>query len=155
MSPDELASLVSLWQPRIRAFFSRRCAGPDDVDDLVQDAIASVIRSSSSFAHRSTLSTWIYAVCRNVLFNYNYYRARDWRLVQKLSTEPPAADPQLPAALRDAIGMLPRDAKRLYALYYVDGLSVREVAARLRRPEGTIKYQLHELRQRVRRLLDS
>ncbi len=154
MSSDELASLVSTWQPRIRAFFARRCREQDDVDDLVQEATASIIRCFSTFAHRSTLSTWVYAVCRNVFSNYIYYRDRDKRLVQRLSMDPPGGDPSLPTALLDAIGRLPRDGKKLYALYYVEGLSIREIATRLGRPEGTVKYLLHGLRLHVKRLLD-
>jgi RNA polymerase sigma factor (sigma-70 family) len=89
-----------------------------------------------------------------VLANYFYYRDRDYRLVQRLSLDPPAVDPQLPMALRDAIGQLPKDGKKLYVLFYVEGLSIREIATRLERPEGTVKYLLHRLRQQVRRLLD-
>ena len=154
MSSDELVSLISIWQPRIRGFFARRCRDHDDVDDLVQEAIASIIRCYHTFSHRSTLSTWVYAVCRNVLSNHIYYRDRDYRLVQRLSLDPPAVDPHLPVALRDVIGQLPKDAKRLYVLYYVEGLSIREIATRLQRPEGTVKYLLHGLRLQFRRLLD-
>ena len=154
MSSDELVSLVSIWQPRIRAFFARRCREHDDVDDLSQEALASIVRCYHTFSNRSSLSTWVYAVCRNVLSNHNYYRDRDYRLVQRLSLDPPAVDPALPVALRDVIGQLPNDAKRLYVLYYVEGLSVREIATRLQRPEGTVKYLLHGLRLQFRRLLD-
>lgn len=155
MSSDELFLLVVTWQPRIRAFFARRCRDHDDVDDLVQEAIASILRCYHTFSHRSAASTWIYAVCRNVLSNYYYYRDRDYRLVQRLRTNPPAVDPQLPVALRDAIGHLPRDEKRLYILYYIEGRSIHEIADKLERPEGTVKYLLHVLRQEVRRLLDA
>ncbi len=154
MSSDELDSLVSAWQSRIRVFFARRCREHADVDDLVQEAIASIIRCYHTFAHRSTLSTWVYAVCRNVLSNHDYYRQRDCRLVQRLSLEPPSAEPELPMALQDALGQLSKDGRRLYVLYYVEGLSIREIAARLHRPEGTVKYLLYRLRLDVRRLLD-
>jgi RNA polymerase sigma-70 factor (ECF subfamily) len=154
MSSDELVSLVSIWQPRIRAFFTRRCRDHDDVDDLVQEANASIIRCYHTFSQRSTISTWVYAVCRNVLSNYYYYRDRDHRLVHRLSLDPPDMESPLPVALREAIGQLPGDGKRLYALYYVEGLSIRQIATRLGRPEGTVKYLLHILRMQVRRLLD-
>ena len=154
MSSEGLDSLVLSWQPRIRGFFARRCRDHDDVDDLTQEAIAAIIRCYHTFSHRSTVSTWIYAVCRNVLSNYFYYRDRDCRLVERLRPSPPAVEAHLPLALRDAVGQLSRDGQRLYILYYVEGLSIREIAARLERPEGTVKYLLHGLRLQVRRLLD-
>jgi DNA-directed RNA polymerase specialized sigma24 family protein len=88
-----------------------------------------------------------------VFSNYVYYRDRDCRLARRLSLDPSPVDPHLPLALRDAIGRLPRDARRLYVLFYVEGLSVREIASRLERPEGTVKYLLHGLRLQIRQLL--
>ncbi len=155
MTSDEWVSFVSVWQPRIRAFFARRCRDRDDVDDLVQEAIASIVRCHHTFSHRSTLSTWVYAVCRNTLSNYLYYRDRDYRLVRRLGADPPPAESPLPMAVRDAIGQLPKDGERLYLLYYVQGLSVRQISTVLDRPEGTVKYLLHGLRQRIRELLEA
>jgi RNA polymerase sigma-70 factor (ECF subfamily) len=155
MISDELISLVSSWQSRIRAFFRRRCHNPSDVDDLAQEAVASIIRCYPAFAHRSAVSTWVYAVCRNVFSNYLYYRGRESRLHQRLSRVPPAADPPSSLELREALARLPGDERTLYALHYVEGRSIRAIAATLGRPEGTVKYLLHVLRRHVRQLLDA
>ena len=155
MNGDELPSLVATLQPRIRAFFARRCRDHDDVDDLVQEANASIVRCYHTFAQRSTITTWVYAVCRNVLSNYYYYRERDERLVQKLRLDPPRCDPQPPSALQEVLARLSKDQGRLYDLYYVRGLGVRQVAVTLGRPEGTVKYLLHDLRLHVKRLLEA
>jgi DNA-binding NarL/FixJ family response regulator len=53
------------------------------------------------------------------------------------------------------VGQLPSDGRRLYVLYYVDGLSVRQIATELERPEGTVRYLLHGLRQQIKRILDA
>ena len=113
MSSDELSSLISIWQPRIRAFFARRCRECDEVDDLVQEAITSIIRCYHTFSYRSTISTWIYAVCGNVLSNYHYYRDRDHRLVQRLCLDPPAVEAPLPLAVQEVIGQLQTDQQKL------------------------------------------
>jgi RNA polymerase sigma factor (sigma-70 family) len=155
MSSDDLASLVMQWQPRIRAFFARRCGAQDDVNDLVQETIASIIKCYPGFAHRSSVGTWIYAVCRNVFSNYLYYRGRDRRLIGRLIQEAPTAETQEPVALRAAIGRLSAESRRLYGLYYVDGLAIRQIATILCRPEGTVKYLLHELRRQVKNLLST
>jgi RNA polymerase sigma factor (sigma-70 family) len=155
MSSDELTSIVSIWQPRIRVYFARRCRKCDDVDDLVQEAITSIIRCYHTFSHRSKITTWIYGVCRNVLSNYYYYRDRDSRLIQRLSHDPPTFETSLPSPVAEVIRQLQADQQKLYSLYYVEGRSVREIAVKLKRPEGTVKYQLHMLRLGVRRLIDS
>jgi RNA polymerase sigma-70 factor, ECF subfamily len=155
MTPDEAATLARDWQPRVRAFFTRRCRCREDVEDLSQEALAAVVRCYAAFAHRSSLSTWIYAVCRNVYSNFVYYRSRDARLLQRLGEPPRAEDPSLAGALAASLGRLGREERTLYTLFYVQGLSVREVARVLGRPEGTVKYLLFRLRTRVRELVES
>lgn len=150
-----LLSLIQPLQPRIRAFFARRCRNPSDVDDLVQEAVAAIIRCYPAFAHRSAVSTWVYAICRNVFSNYLYYRGRDARLLQRLGRDPPTAEPRSTLEVRDAMARLPRSEQKLYLLRYVEGRGIGEIAVALGRPEGTVKYLLHELRRHVRQLLDA
>jgi hypothetical protein len=59
----------------------------------------------------------------------------------------------LPSVLRldieQALLRLPRDHARTIALFYMAGLPIREIARRLARPEGTVKFWLHQGRQQL------
>jgi RNA polymerase sigma-70 factor (ECF subfamily) len=154
MSSEALATLVAEYQPRVRAFFARRCGNSDDVDDLVQETFASIARTYQSYASRSTLSTWVYAVCRNVHSNFTYYRNRDQCLIRRIENNFSESPPEPPIDIQPAIGKLSRESKRLFMLHYVQGRCIREIASALGRPEGTVKYLLHRLRQQVKDSLD-
>ena len=43
----------------------------------------------------------------------------------------------------------PRE-RKLYSLKYVELRSIKEIAAKLSQPEGTVKYHLYKLREHLR-----
>lgn len=57
------------------------------------------------------------------------------------------------AELRQTVGRLPEKVQRIIRLHYFDGFSVAEIADRLRISVGTVKWQLHDGRKRIRKEL--
>lgn len=154
----------------VRAYFSRRCARLEDAEDLAQEALCAIIAGAPRFRGESQASTWVYAICRNVwtgwLSRMAAERAKAAALGRELrlcdtnlagcatrAGDGPGPDPDLGVDLAAALASLRASERRLYGLYYVEGRSVREIAELLERPEGTVKYLLHGLRERLRLLL--
>ena len=52
-----------------------------------------------------------------------------------------------------SIEMLPEKVRKIIHMHYFDGLSVAEIADRMRISEGTVKWQLHDGRKRIRKEL--
>jgi len=65
-----------------------------------------------------------------------------------------AADAEARRAIRDAVRALPEKYAGVVALHYLEGLGVREIAARLDLPEGTVKIRLHRARNLLRERLE-
>lgn len=59
----------------------------------------------------------------------------------------------LPPDLREAIAELPPGQRAVLALFYLEGLSVAEVATALMIPPGTVKTRLMHARNRLRALM--
>jgi RNA polymerase sigma-70 factor (ECF subfamily) len=72
-------------------------------------------------------------------------------------TTGPAAEPvTYPAQdvdVRDLINSLPTQLREPFLLHYYGGFRIREAAALLRKPEGTIKADLHAARARLKAAL--
>ena len=81
-------------------------------------------------------------------------KALHLRLVVEHETEATeiAAEPR--TDLAGLVSTLPRRQRESLALYYVEGLSVLEVAAALGISEGAVKFHLHQGRERLRPLID-
>ena len=159
MQPDRLREALEQNEARVRAYFRRRCRNPQDVEDLVQECLLAVLSSHHRFAARSSVQTWIYAICRNVYRHHVYYAVRDAAIARKLEEHALAGrrhaeGPDDPRSGMIALleALTPRE-RALYRLYYVEARPVLQIARILGRPAGTVKYLLYRLRGHVRALV--
>jgi RNA polymerase sigma-70 factor, ECF subfamily len=155
-------SAVSRSTLRIRRYFESRSSDPEEIADLSQETIASLLESSERYREACSFATWVYAVCRNVYSKHIYYAVRRRELdrilrdefVDQAVSRDEKPDPIEVAvrmdALESATERLDTYDKRLYQLYYLERLSVAKVSNLLNRSEGTVKWQLYRLRRRLR-----
>jgi len=110
-----------------------------DAEDAVQRALLKAFEARESYAPRWALSTWLYRVLTNVCID----ELRRRRRVPPESLAPGRAGAQVERAdLARALATVPREARVLLALHYVNGLSYRELAAIRGISVNTVKSQL-------------
>ena len=110
-----------------------------DAEDAVQRALLKAFEARESYAPRWALSTWLYRVLTNVCIDELRRRRRG--LPEPLA--PGRAGTQVERAdLARALASVPREARVLLALHYVNGLSYRELAAIRGISVNTVKSQL-------------
>lgn len=98
---------------------------------------------------------WIRRVAINKLRDENRRQGRKNRAVERLQVEVRSdgiewSDGTDAGAL---LAQLPRQQRLAMALFYVEGLSVAEVAASLKLSDGAVRFHLHQGRTRLRGLL--
>ena len=99
---------------------------------------------------------WVRHVALNLARDSRRRRKRGVALHLRLVVEHEnATTPPEPAAdLGAMFADLPRRQRESLALYYIEGLSVLEVAAALGISEGAVKFHLHQGRERLRPLVE-
>src|SRR5262245_22727222 len=127
-----------------------------DAEDLAHDTMVSALASIGRFRAESRLSTWLTAIL------INRHRAVRRRAGNR-PPDAPAADHAEPgaalvaaeerAALARALDRLTDDERTLIALSAYQGLDSSEIGAALGRPAGTVRYRLHEAREKLRAML--
>ena len=153
MTPQQI---VAEFEPAVRRWFAARVVSHEDAEDLCHDALIAAINARGRFDGRASFRTWIYAICRNTLSNYRRrLRLREHLTLDENRTTAPERpdDETLRIATRIVLASAPARLRELYNLRFRRELSVAEIATRIGRSEGTIKYQLHELRRYVARRL--
>jgi RNA polymerase sigma-70 factor (ECF subfamily) len=134
-------------------------APPADLDDLTQEVFVVVHRRLAEFEGRSSLSSWLYAICRRV---WQDQRRRAYRRHEQTTASPPdGVAPFTPgdvAAHDEEVGRLARildrldaDKRAVFVLYEIEQLGMKEVAAALGCPLQTAYTRLHAARDFVRR----
>lgn len=103
---------------------------------------------------------WVRRVAINRLRDEHRRQGRKQMAMQRLAAQPDEltdatvdAEPTADAHIMTTLADLPRQQRLAVALFYVDGLSVAEVAGAMRLSEGAVKFHLHQGRERLRTVL--
>ncbi len=149
--------LYRLYQPRLERFLTNLLRRPELVEEVLDDTMAVVWRTSASFRGASKLSTWIFAIAyRHAL------KARSrWPLpvedpgFDTIVDSGPGPDEQLHhQCLREmliaAMGKLSADHRMVVDLTYFHGLGYREIAKVMNCPVDTVKTRMFHARRRLK-----
>lgn len=132
-------------------------------EDILQEVFLRVNRYADSFDQAQPFEPWVYRITVNLSYSWTN-KAKRWVTIFQDALEqlraPSRRDPARVAESREECAILRRaidglpDAHRLVIiLYYLEGLSVSEVAYAVGVPEGTIKSRLYYAREKLRKAI--
>jgi RNA polymerase sigma-70 factor, ECF subfamily len=158
MDERAFARLAEDYAGRLYAVAYRMLGNRADAEDAVQRALLKCFAARTSYSPQWAVSTWLYRALTNVCIDeLRRRRVRGHEIEDGLETEAPAhakrrgvaaatATPPTPVAQRidltRALETVPREARMLLALHYVDGLGYRELAKIRGISVNTVKSQL-------------
>jgi len=131
------------------------CGDREVAADAVQDAFTRAYVRWRRVSRYDDPAGWVRHVALNRLRDHFRRAERGRRAVDRLSNqadlvvvapEPPTED----TGLLDAVDALPRQQRIATALFYVEQLSVQEVADAMKLSTGAVKYHLHAARAALR-----
>lgn len=152
MDEGTFTRLAEQYAGRLYAVAYRMLGNRADAEDAVQRALMKSFAARASYSPRWAVSTWLYRVLSNVCID----ELRRRRPPPEPAPEPGSLRP--PAVermdLTRALDTVPREARLLLALHYVDGLSYRELAQVRGISVNTVKSQLARGKAILKRALD-
>lgn len=148
---EAFRKLFDTFFPRLYRFALARLAGNHDAaNEVVQQTFCKAIERLDSYRGEAALYTWFCQVCRNTVIDYCRAANREARTVVLLEDQPhvreileafavPATEqPEVVAWQRDirrlvqaTMDALPEHYGEILEWKYVDGMSVKEIAAKL------------------------
>lgn len=151
------AKLFERHYTSIARFFANKI-GPD-CDDLIQTTFLGCLEAIDRFRGDSSFRTFLFAIARNTLHKHLRDRTRDRGRYDPSTMTLGELGPS-PVTMLDvrreqhlllaALRQLPVDWQLMLELHYWERLTVREIAAVLDKPEGTVKTQMYRARQRLK-----
>jgi RNA polymerase sigma-70 factor (ECF subfamily) len=149
--PRAFKSLFLTFGPKVRSMLMRQGADRETADEIVQDTMLAVWHKSHLFEdHKGSLSTWIYAIARNLRID----RIRKQILWRHMCADLEAmrhAEPgydesharqQERIGVDQALAVLPQKQFQIIQLSFMEGLTQSEIAKRLDLPLGTVKSRM-------------
>ena len=144
------------YGPMVRSL-AAACGDREAADDAVQEAFTRAYTRWRRISRYDSPSGWIRHVALNRLRDHFRREARAGQVRTRLEAETQTrVAPPEPADhdLTDAITRLPAQQRIAVALFYVEQLSVREIATSMKLSEGAVKYHLHAGRAALRKWLE-
>lgn len=148
--------------PRLCRFCGSRISDPDAVEDIVQETLLKAMRNLHTYRGEALLFSWLAQICRNEISNWYAKTGRktevlvsmDDDLAVRATLESAGLDIQetmmanvgLAEMVHLALDYLPENYGRVLELKYLEGLSVKEIAARL----GTGRLSTQSMLARAR-----
>ena len=138
---------------------------PDTAADLLQDVFLRLHRFAERVDPTRPLEPWLYRVTTNLA--YTWVKRRRWLrplddVADWLSAKEKKPSVHYLVELDDewqqvnrAIGTLPLPQRIVVVLYYVNDLSILEIADILEIPQGTVKSRLHYGRKALKKIIGS
>lgn len=146
------AEEVQPHEPSLRSYLRNVFPSLPDIDDLVQESYARLIRARKA-GHVSYAKAFLFTTARNAALDF--FRRRkvvsidgvaDLAALSVVEDRPDAADAvnrqQELALLAEAVGALPSRCRQVLTLRLLYGMPHREIATELRISEHTVKAQL-------------
>lgn len=137
--------------------FATKLAGPDDADDLTQEALARALRYSGSFVAGTDMKAWLCRIAQNCAYR-RWHRQKD--TVQDVeglcaAKQSVAASQEWSLEAKDtltALDSLPDDTRGALVMTAIGGLSYQEAAQAAHCPIGTLKSRINRAREQLSEL---
>jgi RNA polymerase sigma factor (sigma-70 family) len=157
-----LSRLVARWQPRLLRHAWRLLGDAERAKDMAQEAWMEILRGLARLDDVAAFPAWAYRITTRRC-QREFGRAgrepfeADDEAVETGGPAPESTSGEFAAELSRvmaAIGTLPPAQRAALALFYLDELSVAEIAIATDVPPGTVKTRLMHARRKVRELLE-
>jgi len=157
-----LEELISYWQPRIYTYILMMVGEEEAAWDVSQEAWMGAISGLGKLRRIENFAGWIYRVAHNKAVSHlrkkKQLKEREEKLPEVVEGESDEAVELAFAAedaglVRECLRKLALAQKEVLTLFYLDALSLDEIARILNVAKGTVQSRLHYGRKRMKELL--
>lgn len=144
----QYGELMHRYEKKLLFYAQKLVNNPDKAADVVQESFIKAYININQFNPRYPFANWIYRIVHNEAINYikKYQREisledNDWislTLRAKTDLEAEMADKEIRQSVRRSLDKLPLKYRSPLILFYLEGMSYREIAQILNIPQATV-----------------
>jgi len=146
----------------VRAYVYASTRGHRDTEDVIQEVWQVVCRKIGEYDETRSFRAWVMGITRLQVLKWRQAQARSRLLfdpeVLELLADTAAEECEeldhRSQFLRDCLGLLPLDSRRLLHMKYADGLTVAAIAERVKKSVGALDMAFVRLRRALRACIE-
>jgi len=142
--------LFNACYPRLAGWVRRLVDDDETAHEIAAEAFT---RLMSRWSGLDNPQSYLYMIATNLVRDHWRKASRERRAIRTMTAavpREPSWRPDQDVDVRALIEDLPPKLRSAFLLHYYAGFGVKEVAALLGRPEGTVKADLHHARNRLK-----
>ena len=154
-----MAALVDHWHMRLWRYALHMTGDAEASVEVMQEAWLAIVRSLRRLDDPARFGSWAYRIVGHKCSDWLRQRVRGRATIQALRTDPPAEDtPQGEPTdeidqLREGLAQLEPGQRAVLSMFYLDDMSIQEIADACSVPSGTVKSRLFYARNHLKLLL--
>jgi len=142
--------LFNACYPRLAGWVRRLVGDDETAHEIASEAFTRLL---ARWTGLESPQSYLYMIATNLVRDHWRRSGRERRAIRAMTAGAPTDTAYHPAQdvdVRALIESLPPRLRSAFLLHYYAGFGVKEVAALLGRPEGTVKADLHHARNRLK-----
>ena len=159
---EKFALIMERYQGKLFRYGKKFLSNDDNIEDVVQDVFIKVYENILSFNPEQRFSPWIYRIAHNTYGNTLKKNSRgplylfDFdTLISHTVVDDPIAKEKESAEIRKMIDhsllLIPTKYREVLILYYIEGLSYKEISDVLQIPIGTVGVRVMRGRELLKK----
>jgi RNA polymerase sigma-70 factor (ECF subfamily) len=145
--------LFTAHYPKLAGWVRRLVDDDETAHEIASEAFVRLLAKWTKPDKLDSPQSYLYMIAMNLVRDHWRKLERERRALSRVvaGADPePYADPSQDVDVRELLGALPTRLREPFLLHYYAGFGVREIAALLKKPEGTIKADLYHARGRLK-----
>jgi len=154
------AEIFNLYKLPLYYFILRRIRNETDTEDLLMETFERAFAGINNFVPLVKLSTWLHEIARNRVTDYIREKKRTPQMTEPDYTVKDTHSPerlcicnQEFTIIQEGIRTLKNEVHKKLMIMYCEGWKMREMAAELKMPMGTVQNYIHRSKLKLRRLV--
>lgn len=148
--------LFAAHYPKLAGWVRRLVDDDDTAHEIASEAFVRLLSKWTSIDKLDSPQSYLYMIATNLVRDHWRKVQRERRAMSKAvagADREPQFDPSQDVDVRELLAGLPAKLREPFLLHYYAGFGVKEIAAQLKKPEGTIKADLYHARTKLKEAL--